>query len=61
MNLRNTFQRFMVKMFKVCPCCGRSYRRKEDFLTETNYIGDMGALKLYNCSCGSTMAVKTVS
>jgi hypothetical protein len=38
---------------KVCSCCSKKF-----VLEESEYIGDMGGAALFNCTCGSTLAVK---
>lgn len=46
------------KLFKTCPCCGAKFYGREDFIARTMFIGNMSELGLYNCSCGTTLAIK---
>ena len=46
-------------MTKTCNTCGKVHTKIDDNITKNNGVmaGAFGALKMFNCTCGSTLCI----
>jgi len=47
-------------MNKLCNTCGKIHTKIDDNITKNQGImaGEFGAMKMFNCTCGSTLCIK---